>query len=127
MARFDYGKIQGIATKVLTNFSQATATEAITLISRQKGVGSSFEPGAHIPTPRALEGATATGVPSKFIERGLALEGDLLLISAVLPGVTIDVANDAITIGTKRYKIVADQSVPPIGVKVVWKFVIRRG
>lgn len=117
--------MQALARDILTDpdFKQGVAY----LIKPSTGTGPAYNPGAGVaPTPILLPGCVAVGVPTKFIVRSLAIEGDLLFTSSVVAGVTVDAAHDKIRYNGNDYKIVSDQSVPPVGTKVVWKFIIRR-
>lgn len=119
---FDYAAMRTLAGNLLAEFTEGAAS----LIQPARGTGPAFNPGAGATVTTSLN-AVAKGVSSKYIMRGLAAEGDKELTAAVVEGITVDQTRDKIQLpdGT-TWKIVQDMSVPAMGTKVVWKFIIRR-
>lgn len=116
-----YTELQPVATELLEEFKQGT----IALVSITEGSGPADEPGDPVETIHALS-ATVKGVSFKHVQSGFALESDLMVTSAVLNEVTIS-GKDFITIDGVRHKIVKDMSVPAAGIKIAWKFIVRKG
>jgi len=121
-ARFDYAKIQGIASGVLSKFAQGTITHT----KATPGAGPAYNPGVPTLTVTTLPGAVAAGVSAKFIADGLAIAGDLLVTSSIVSGVSPS-AGDALTIDGQKYRIVSVETVPPAGDPIVWKMIARKG
>lgn len=129
-----YTKLQGVAAGILVQYNQAV----VGYIAVTAAPGPKHDPGTPIEaTPVRLPGAVAKGVPAKYIEAKLALEGDLIVTAGVVAGVTVNVGDkiviapkgtafaDILTAGTK-WRIVKDLMTPAIGTPVVFKFVVRK-
>lgn len=115
-----YALTQRIADNLLTKFNQPmTLVRYVTA-----GTGPEHSPGEPTTVRVPLTGAVAKGVSTKYIMRGLALEGDLEITmkASVAPNI-----KDSILVGAVPYKIVSLQSVPAGGpTVVVYKVIARR-
>lgn len=119
-----YDEMQNIARELLTDpeFKQGK----IEYVRIVPGTGPIDNPGPSVPVPTLIPGGTARGVSFKYVKDGLALSTDLTVVLPVTDGVTPDM-KDFIDIDGVRYKIIQDISPPSAGVRVVWKFIIRKG
>lgn len=120
-----YDDARALATSILTDpdFKQGAAY----LVKPSQGAGPAYNPGSGVAAaPVLLPGAVARGVPTKYILRSLALEGDLLVTCSVVDGLAVDMERDKIRYDGNDWKIVEFMPTPPVGVTVVWKFIVRR-
>jgi hypothetical protein len=115
-----YDDLKPVVTELLGEFKQGT----INLIQITSGTGAADDPGAPTETTHALS-ATVKGVSFKYVRDGFALSSDLVVIAAVVEGITPS-KNDFIDIDSIRYKIIEDMSVPAAGTRVAWKFLVRK-
>lgn len=115
-----YDEMKPVATALLAEFKQGI----ITLLQLVPGTGAADEPGAAVESSYTLN-ATVKGAPFKYVKDGFAVATDLLVTAAIIEGVTPS-KNDFIVIDGERCKIIEDLSVPAAGVKVVWKFLVRK-
>lgn len=128
MAKFNYGRMATIATRLLGDFTQGP----FTLIQMLPGAGPKHNPGASVENSFQLPGAVASGAYSvkggfqQYAPGSLVIAGDLKVVSQVLVGVNPSL-NDKIQIGSLVYSIMKFDKVPPSGVTIVWNFYIRRG
>lgn len=116
-----YSDLQVVAQKVLADFKQGT----VKLVKITAGTGPAYNPGTPSRTEYDLK-ATVKGVSYSYVQQGFSTKTDLEVISAVRTDVTPDL-DDFINIDGIDYKIVQDNTVPSAGVKVVWKFIVRKG
>ena len=116
-----YDDMQKVATGLLTEFRQGV----IRHIALTPGNGPAHKPGSPQETPTILPGATARGVPIKYITGGLAQTGDLVVVSSVVKGLTVNQA-DKIEIDGVRYSVVEILPIPPAGTTVAFNFIVRR-
>lgn len=117
-----YEEMQQIATSVLTEFNQGS----IKLVQLETPVnGSPDDPGDPVETVTELKGAV-TGVTFKYLKEGYNAITDFEATIAVVPDVEPK-EGDFLEVDGVQYKIVKDVSVPAAGLKVVWKFIIRKG
>ena len=116
-----YDDAQEVAKEVLEEFNQGV----IQLVSVTAATGGTADdPGDPTEATNDLD-AVVAGVSYQFVQQGLAVVSDKLVIAAVLDGVTIGPV-DYIIVDGVRYKIVADVSTPGAGTRAVWKFIIRK-
>lgn len=115
-----YDELKVVASDLLAQFKQGT----ISLVQLAPGNGPADNPGAPTETVVALN-ATVIGAPYKYVKSGFAVMTDLMVTAAIVDGVT-PTKNDFIVIDGQRYKILGDVSVPASGVRVVWKFIVRK-
>lgn len=116
-----YDDMQKIASGLLANFKQGE----IVHIALSPGNGPAHKPGQPQETPTTLPGAVARGVPVKYIDAGLAIAGDLVVVSSVVSGLVVKQA-DKIEIDGVRYSVVEILSIPPAGTTVVFNYIVRR-
>lgn len=116
-----YDDLGPVVTEIFQEFKQGT----INLIKITPGAGPIDNPGAATETSYSLNG-TVNGVSKEFVALGFAVSSDLEVKAAPLAGVTVT-EKDFITIDGVRYKIIKDMSTPAAGVKLAWKFIVRRG
>lgn len=116
-----YEDMQKTASDILSEFNQGE----IKLIQFTYPNTSPDEPGEPVETVHDLKG-TVSGINFQYIQEGFIPETDLTLVVSVVKSITINI-NDIVEIDGVKYKIVKDISTPSAGVKVVWKFIIRRG
>lgn len=115
-----YDDMKVVSSELLGEFKQGT----ITLIQVTAGTGPEDNPGEPTETEYELD-ATVKGAPYKYLRDGFVTATDLLVIAAIIDGVT-PTKNDFIEIDGIRCKILEDVSVPAAGTKVVWKFLVRK-
>lgn len=116
-----YDDLQPVASALLAEFKQGT----VKLVQVVTGTGAADNPGAPTETTTTLN-ATVKGAPYKYVMQGLAVQGDVQVIAAVVSGIT-PAKNDFLEIDGVRYKIIQDISAPSAGTRVVWKFLARKG
>jgi len=116
-----YGEMQNLASEILAEFKQGV----IRYIKITPGNGPADNPGPSTQTPYALD-AVAKGVSFKYVKDGLALSTDLTVVAAVRSDITPNM-RDFIEVNGVNYKIVQDISSPASDVRVVWKFIVRKG
>lgn len=116
-----YKDMQNITSDILSEFQQGS----VKLIKITPGSGPADNPGPSTEQEYELN-AAVNGVSFKFVSAGFAVESDLQVIASVLEGVTVNPC-DQIEIDGLRYKIISDRSTPAAGVKVAWKFIVRKG
>jgi hypothetical protein len=97
----------------------------IELVQITPGAGPADDPGASTEDTTTLNGAVS-GVSSEYVDQGFAVATDLMVITAVVEGITPN-EKDFIELDGVRHKVVKDMSVPAIGTKVAWKFIVRKG
>lgn len=116
-----YDDMQALASGLLADFKQGS----ITYVARTPGNGPTYNPGAPGETPTVLPGAVASGASKRFIDAGLAVAGDLVVVSSIVAGLTPKMG-DQLTINGVRWNIVGIDIVPPSGTPVVWNFIVRK-
>lgn len=122
-----YGDMQGIATGLLQQFGQGTEANPINLIKLTKGAGPAQNPGKPSEKATAIPGAVARGVEQKYIDRGLAITGDMQ-ITTEIPAMDLagGAVGDTFEINHIRYKIVERVNLPAAGTPVVYVFIARK-
>lgn len=115
-----YDELRLVTQEVMPDFKQGT----ISLIQVTAGAGPIDNPGASTTDTIPLN-ATANGSIFKYVQMGLALMSDILVVAAPIDGITVS-KNDFIAIDGKRYKIIEDVSKPSAGVIAAWKFIVRK-
>lgn len=116
-----YDDLQQLTKDLMKEFKQGTAK----LITITPGTGPADNPGTSTETTYTIE-AVAKGVSKKYMDNSSVVASDLEVISSVLDGVTPS-EKDFIELDGTRYKIIRDISVPAMGTKVAWKFIVRKG
>lgn len=117
-----YDEMQQIATSVLTEFNQGS----IKLIQLEMpSDGSLDDPGEPIEVVTELKGAIK-GISFKYLKEGYNAITDFEATVAVVQNVQPK-ENDFLEVDGIQYKIIQDVSVPAAGLKVVWKFIVRKG
>jgi hypothetical protein len=121
MAGFDYGRMQGVATKLLTRFNQGVMT--LTKPGTTTPGSNPWDPPVVTdPVEYALQ-ATAKGVSKELIDGTLIVATDIEITAAVFgaePELT-----DPVTIDGKAVTVIKVWAVPPAGTTVAWKFIVR--
>lgn len=127
MPAFDYGAIQGLAAGILKDFNQGT----IQHIATAPGGGAAYERGVIDGTPFTLPGAVANAKFSvnaanqKYQPETLIVVGDIMVTSSVVAGRDPKVG-DFLTLDGARHRVIHFVAVPPVGVKIVWIFFVRK-
>lgn len=116
-----YDELSSEIPSIMSEFKQGE----VNLIVVTPANGPVDNPGTPTETSHTLN-ATVQGVNFKYVQSGLAVSSDLIVTSAVVEGVTPS-EKDFISIDGTRHKIVQDMSVPSAGIKLVWKFIVRKG
>jgi len=120
-----YGRMQGIATSLLTRFNQGL----IELGTVTPGTGPAHNPGAPTTVWRTIKGAARVARGSVLLETGtLVKTGDLLVTVAVLADPEPK-AGDLISFGdrAKPWRVIRFDKVPATGTAAAWKIYVRRG
>lgn len=121
MAGFDYGRMQGVATRLLDRFNQGV----ITLTRSTPGTPDPDE--AWTPVEPTLTTytikATAKGVSKEFIDGTTIVASDLEITAAAF-GADPEPA-DALAIDGKAVTLLRIIRLPAAGTLVAWKFVVR--
>lgn len=121
---FDYGRMRGAATRLLSHFNQGTVT------IRRVTTGTPVEPGEPGPEVVTLTTAHAVGVrvAQAFSPGTLVIErGDVLTISPrgkneAGANVEVDITNDDLIAVEGDYRAISDiKRIPPMGTLVCWK------
>ncbi len=118
-----YSELQSIASQLFTEFKQGT----IAYVRSTPQAGAT--PDAPLPSilvSSALGGATARGVQSKYVIRGLAVASDLQVSFAGNALASEPKIDDFIDIDTERYKIVAIERKPAAGTPVAYTLIVRK-
>ena len=119
MAGFDYGRMAGVATRLLTRFNQGV----ITLTTAPPAPGADpWTPGAPTTATYTLQ-ATAKGVSKEFID-GTSIVATDIEITAAAFGAEPDPA-DVLAIDGKMVTLLRVIRLPAAGTLVAWKFVVR--
>lgn len=117
-----YDEMQEIATELLTEFNQGN----ISLVVSVPTGGTEWKPTGGVQFIFDAQGVVR-GVSSKYIMRGLAIEGDKEITTAVIPNLS---DNDAIkaSFGLEdgEYKVVSYEKLPANGTPVALKFIVRK-
>lgn len=116
-----YSEMQGIASKLLKEFNQGN----INLIKFESVDGNVDEPIEQIEKVYPLKGV-AKGVSYKYLKEGFNAITDFEVTVAVDNNITPNI-NDFLEIDGVKYKIIQDISVPAAGLRVAWKFIVRKG
>lgn len=121
MAKFDYGKMQGTASRLMERFAQ--------------GVVTLERPGEEIPPPNEWTDPTYTdpvtiplnaavkGVSEKYINGTTIVATDLEVTAAVF-GDEMGVG-DVLKVDGKPVQVIKTMKIPAAGVTVAWKFIVR--
>ena len=119
-----YDEMQKIASDVLSDpeFKQGV----ISYVRIVPGSGPEDDPGPPTEIITPVLGGVVRGVSYKYVKDGLALSTDKIVTMPVVSGVTPNM-RDFIEVDGERLKIVQDISTPAAGVRVVWKFIVRKG
>ncbi len=126
-----YKDLQAVASDVLSTFRQGDIKlvkfEPVEVLD-ENGVVIPPSPDQPAETEEVLHDlkGTVRGVSFKYLSSSFVTATDLEVTTAVLDGVEVSV-NDLIEIDGVRYNIVEDVSVPAAGVRVAWKFIVRKG
>ena len=116
-----YSELQNVTKEIMGEFKQGE----VRLVKITKGGGPAHNPGPSTKQYYSLN-ATAKGVSFKYVAQGLAIESDIEVTSSVRNDVEPS-DTDIIELDGIEYKIVKDVSVPAIGTKIAWKFIVRKG
>lgn len=119
-----YDEMQKIASDVLSDpeFKQGV----ISYVRIMPGSGPIDDPGPADEIITPVLGGVVRGVSYKYVKDGLALSTDKTVVIPVVPGITPNM-RDFIEVDGERLKIVQDISTPAAGIRVVWKFIVRKG
>lgn len=120
-----YGDMQKIATNLLTQFDQG----GIQYVRRVKTTPSGRDPGVITQTLVTLKGA-AKGATKKYIDRGQAIAGDIVVTAAVEQFTKVGfvpIVSDGVKVGGVTYNIETVLAVPPAGTVVAYKLIGRKG
>jgi hypothetical protein len=120
MAGFDYGRMQGTATRLLTRFAQGEV-----VLTRTETVPDPDEPwlpGESTTTSYQLK-ATVSGVAAKLVDGATILATDQQIICAV-PAIEPQ-PTDAVTIDGKSVTIVRVDKLPGAGVTAAYRLIVR--
>lgn len=115
-----YDDMREVARDVIGEFAQGSPV----YVHVTPGNGPADEPGKPITKEYPLAGV-ARGARFKYVQRGLALATDLQITMAARDDVTPDM-NGFIKVGEDRLKIVAIDTIPPIGVAVTHVIMFRK-
>lgn len=119
MAGFDYARMQGVATRLLTRFNQGV----ITLAKTTTAPGADpWTPGTPTTTTYTLQ-ATAKGVSKEFIDGTTVVATDIEITAAAF-GAEPDPA-DVLSIDGKAVTLLKVIRLPAAGTLVAWKLVVR--
>lgn len=120
-----YNEMGKIASDILGdgNFRQGT----IEYVRMIPGTGGTIdEPTDPVPNIQPDRGGVVKGVGFKYIQSGLALASDKTVIIPAIKEFQPS-PEDYILIDSEKYSIIQDISVPQAGIRVVWKFIVRKG
>lgn len=116
-----YDDMQDIATELLTEFNQGNISGTVVVSS-----GPAWKPTGNTPFSFDFKGV-AKGVSTKYIMRGLALEGDMEITVAVVPGMSPnDMPLLTFNLDSGDYKVISFEQIPANGTPVAWKFIARK-
>lgn len=116
---FDYGKMSSTAKRLLTRFNQGElATVDVVLVND----ADPFAPPAEITIPVIVSGVSK-GVSEKYIDGVNILNSDIEL--TIEP--TSASVGGSVSIDGTRFLVVGVYQIPPSGVTVVTKLIVRGG
>lgn len=120
-----YTEMQKIADELLSDpeFNQGGPGK-IEYVRVVPGSGPVDNPGPSTFVSVAVSGV-CRGVSGKYVRDGLAIASDRQVTIPVIASITPNM-RDFFDIDGIRHKIVEDISTPAAGVRVVWKFIIRK-
>jgi hypothetical protein len=121
MAGFDYGRMQGVATKLLTRFNQGAIT-LTKLATITPGANPWDPPLVTDPLEYTLE-ATANGVSREFIDGTTIVASDVEITAGVF-GAEPDLA-DTVLIDGKTVTLLKVVRMPAAGIVTAWKLLVR--
>lgn len=114
-----YTEFQGIASDLIGEFAQGE----VVLVQPGAKTGDAHNPTVWPPTEHAVD-ATVSGVPQKMIDGTLILASDLMV--TIAGDVAVRPEPDwSIKIDGRPHAIVQIAAIPPAGVTVVYKIVVR--
>ena len=121
MARFDYARMQGTASRLLNRFAQGTVSLTRTTPG-SSSPSTPWIPGEATTVTYSLD-ATVKGVSKEFIDGTTIVATDLEVTAAAFgaepePGDTLSIDGKAVTI-LKQVRI------PAAGTLVCWKWIVR--
>lgn len=138
--RFNYGKMQGTATRLLARFKQGRVTVVRTTQTEKPDDWPTWEPWTGETTTQVYElDAVVRGVSAKLIDGNVVIASDLELTcsqkmvlvevdgAAVTPSAVAFEAGllDTLAIDGKPVTIVRDLTVPAAGTPVAHRYVVR--
>lgn len=110
-----YPRFESSARDLMSRYAQD-----VRLIRRTVGPG----PSPTITEAEPVElAAVVSGVPAS-LQDDQVMTTDMLVTSAIVPGVPDPVPGDLVEVRGRRLRIVADRSVPA-GRPVIWRWVVR--
>jgi len=127
MPAFDYAGMQTLAAGILKDFNQGE----IKHIATAPGGGAAYERGVVEGAPFTLPGAVANAKFSvkaanqKYQPETLIIAGDIMVTSSIVAG-RDPKAGDFLTLDGAKYRVIHFVAVPPVGVKIVWIFFVRK-
>ena len=120
MARFDYARMQGTATALLTRFRQGVVT--LTRTPMTEGANPWDPPTPGTPVTYTLN-AVVRAVEDKFIDGTTIYATDRQVTCSVLPVELLP--GDALSIDGKSVAIIKTMRIPAAGPVIAWKFIVR--
>jgi len=118
MSQFDYGKMQGTASRLMARFKQGT----IVYTAPGTQSGPDYAPVFSDPVPYTLD-ATATGVSEEYVDGTQIIATDTEVTAAVFGAVPT--SEGTLTIDGQALQIVGIKQIPAAGTPVVWKLIVR--
>lgn len=118
MAGFDYGKMQGTASRLLKRFNQGV----IRYIEAGPATGPVYDPTPGADVASTLD-ATANGVAAEYVDGKTVLATDLMVTAAVFD--RTPTMNGRIEIDGKEVQIVKIMPKPAAGLTVAWSLICR--
>jgi len=118
-----YDDMQKVATELLTEFNQGEIF--ITIVEQGAFDGKPWKPYDASTSYVEVKGVVK-GVSSKYITRGLAIEGDIEVTIAVPVGGDLPNMNSSVFTDSGAYKIISIEPVPANGTPVIVKMIARK-
>ena len=121
MAGCDYGRMQGVASRLMARFRQGS----VTLTRVTPGTpdpATPWIPGAPVTATYELD-ATVAPIEDKFVDGTTILATDRIVTAAAFA--TEPAPGDEITIDGKPVVIVRQMRIPAAGTVVAWKWIVR--
>lgn len=117
-----YDQLQGVASDVLSNFSQGDVFYLAP--GADTDTGTDWDPQPSEPVRHELD-ATVRGVAQRYVDGTSILATDLQMVAAVLPDGTQIGTEGQVEVDGRLHEIIRTQRTPAAGTQVSWLVFLR--